>query len=93
MSIMAFSKWGIDFLGPIKTLTKGTHLEYIIVATIDYLTKWVKARATSKNNARSIEKFECVFMPDGLPIEIVSDDQGKHFLNEVIEHLLHDHTS
>ena len=32
-------------MGPIKPLAKNTHAEYIIVA-IDYLTKWVEAKAT-----------------------------------------------
>ena len=65
-----------------------THAKYIIVATY-YLTKWVEAKATIKNDARTTAKFlyEHVFTRYGLPIEIVSD-QGTHFLNEVIEHLL-----
>ena len=55
----------------------------------DYLTKWVEAKATVKNDARTTTKFlyENVFTRYGLPIEIVSD-QGKHFINEVIEFLL-----
>ena len=88
MATRAFAKWGIDFVGPIKPPAKHTHAEYIIVAT-DYLTKWVEAKATVKNDARTTAKFlyENVFTRYGLPIEIVSD-QGVHFLNEVIEFLL-----
>ena len=65
-----------------------THVEYIIVAT-DYVTKWVEAKATIKNNAQTTAKFlyEHAFTRYGLPIEIVTD-RGTHFLNEVIEHLL-----
>ena len=33
MSTRAFSKWGIDFVGPIKPPTRSTHAQYIIVAT------------------------------------------------------------
>ena len=63
-------------------------LTYIIVAT-DYLTKWVEAKATRKNDARTtaVFLFEYIFTRYGLPIEIVSD-RGMHFINEVIEHLL-----
>ena len=88
MSTRAFAKWGIDFVGPIKPPARGSHAEYIIVAT-DYLTKWVEAKATVKNDARTTARFlyEYVFTRYGLPIELVSD-QGKHFINEVIEYLL-----
>lgn len=92
MSTREFAKWGIDIFGPIKPLAKGSHAEYIIVTT-DYLTKWVEAKATVKNDARTIARFvyEYVFTHYGLPIEIVKD-QGKYFINEVIEYLLVDHT-
>lgn len=68
-----------------------THAEYIIVVATDYLTKWVEAKATTKNDARTTAKFlyEYVFTRYGLPIEIMSD-QGMHFVNEVIEFLLHE---
>ena len=56
LSTRAFAKWGIDFVGPIKPPARHTHAEYIIVAT-DYLTKWVEAKATVKNDARTTAKF------------------------------------
>ena len=51
-----------------------THAEYIIVA-IDYVTKWVEAKVTVKNNVHTTVKFlyENIFTRYGLPIEIVSD--------------------
>ena len=55
MATRAFAKWGIDFIGPIKPPARGSHAEYILVA--DYLTKWVEAKATVKNDARTTTKF------------------------------------
>ena len=62
-----------------------TQAQYII-ATTNYVTKWVEAKATQNNDAYTIAKFlfEFVFMRYGLPIEIGSD-RGSHILNEVIE--------
>ena len=61
--------------------------QYIIVA-IDYLTKWVEAKATQRNDARTTTYFlyEYIFTRYELPIEIMSDG-GTHFVNEVIEYL------
>ena len=55
----------------------------------NYLTKWVKARATRHNDAQTTAKFlyEEIFTRYGLPIELVND-QGTHFLNDVMASLL-----
>ncbi|MCO5571124.1 hypothetical protein L7F22_024856 [Adiantum nelumboides] len=88
MGARAFTKWGIDFVGPIEPSAYRTQAQYIIVVT-DYLTKWAKAKAIRKNDARTTTAFlyENAFTRYGLAIEIVSD-KGIHFLNEVIEYLL-----
>ncbi|MCO5603370.1 hypothetical protein L7F22_057520 [Adiantum nelumboides] len=87
MGARAFAKWGIDFVGPCPPAYK-SHAQCIIVAT-DYLTKWVEAKATTKNDAKTTAQFlyENIFTRYGLPIEIVSD-RGTRFINEVIEQLL-----
>ena len=88
MGARAFAKWGIDFVGPINPPAHRTRAQYIIVAT-DYLTKWVEAKATPKNDACMTACFlyENVFTRYRLPIEIVSDRET-HFINKVIHYLL-----
>nr|GFA45236.1 reverse transcriptase domain-containing protein [Tanacetum cinerariifolium] len=47
-----FDFWGIDFMGPFPS-SKGN--KYILVA-VDYLSKWVKAKALPTNDARVVVK-------------------------------------
>ena len=84
----AFSKWGIDFVGPIKPPTKSTHAKYIIVAT-NYLTNWAKARAITRNDSHTTTKllYEQIFTRSCLPLKIVLD-RGVHFVNEIIEFMM-----
>ena len=56
MGARAFAKWGIDFVGPIDPPAYRTQAQYIIAA-INFLTKWVKARAIRHNYAQTIAKF------------------------------------
>ena len=88
MEARAFTKWGIDFVGPIDPPAMHTHAQYIIMAT-NYVTKWVEIKATQKNDSYTTTKFlfDNILMRYGLPIEIINN-RGKHFLNEVIENLL-----
>nr|GFA40226.1 reverse transcriptase domain-containing protein [Tanacetum cinerariifolium] len=48
-----FDVWGIDFMGPFPS-SKGN--KYILVA-VDYLSKWVEAKALPTNDARVVVKF------------------------------------
>ncbi|GKC78847.1 reverse transcriptase domain-containing protein, partial [Tanacetum coccineum] len=48
-----FDVWGIDFMGPFPS-SRGN--KYILVA-IDYLSKWVEAKAFPTNDARVVVKF------------------------------------
>jgi hypothetical protein len=48
-----FDVWGIDFMGPFPS-SRGN--KYILVA-VDYLSKWVEAKAFPTNDARVVVKF------------------------------------
>nr|GEY74695.1 reverse transcriptase domain-containing protein [Tanacetum cinerariifolium] len=73
-----FDVWGIDFMGPFPS-SKGN--KYILVA-VDYLSKWVEAKALPTNNARVVVKFlKSLFFRFGTPKAIISN-RGTHFCND-----------
>nr|GEY88890.1 reverse transcriptase domain-containing protein [Tanacetum cinerariifolium] len=73
-----FDVWGIDFMGPFPS-SKGN--KYILVA-IDYLFKWVKAKALPTNDAQVVVKFlKSLFSRFGTPKAIISD-RGTYFCND-----------
>nr|GEV05592.1 reverse transcriptase domain-containing protein [Tanacetum cinerariifolium] len=73
-----FDVWGIDFMGPFPN-SKGN--KYILVA-IDYLSKWVEAKALPTNDARVVVKFlKSLFSHFETPKAIISD-HGTHFCND-----------
>nr|GFA53290.1 reverse transcriptase domain-containing protein [Tanacetum cinerariifolium] len=70
-----FDVWGIDFMGPFPS-SRGN--KYILVA-VDYLSKWVEAKALPTNDARVVCKFlKNLFAQFGTPRAIISD-RGTHF--------------
>nr|GEY98279.1 reverse transcriptase domain-containing protein [Tanacetum cinerariifolium] len=70
-----FDFWGIDFMGPFPN-SKGN--KYILVA-VDYLSKWVEAKALPTNDARVVVKFlKSIFSRFGTLKAIISD-RGTHF--------------
>nr|GFA76404.1 reverse transcriptase domain-containing protein [Tanacetum cinerariifolium] len=72
------AKKGIDFMGPFPS-SKGN--KYILVA-VDYLLKWVEAKALLTNDARVVVKFlKSLFSWFGTPKAIISD-RGTHFCND-----------
>nr|GEY31238.1 reverse transcriptase domain-containing protein [Tanacetum cinerariifolium] len=73
-----FDVWGIDFMGPFLS-SKGN--KYILVA-VDYLSKWVEAKALPTNDARVVVKFlKSLFCWFGTPKAIISY-RGTHFCND-----------
>ncbi|GJT86621.1 reverse transcriptase domain-containing protein [Tanacetum coccineum] len=64
-----FDVWGIDFMGPFSS-SRGN--KYILVA-VDYLSKWVEAKALPTNDARVVCKFlKSLFARFGAPRAIIS---------------------
>nr|GEU76203.1 reverse transcriptase domain-containing protein [Tanacetum cinerariifolium] len=69
---------GIDFMGSFPSL-RGN--KYILVA-VNYLSKWVEAKALPTNDARVVCKFlKSLFAKFGTPRAIIND-RGTHFCND-----------
>nr|GEU59003.1 reverse transcriptase domain-containing protein [Tanacetum cinerariifolium] len=69
---------GINFMGPFLS-SRGN--KYILVA-VDYLSKWVEAKALPTNDSRVVCKFlKNLFARFGAPRAIISD-RGTHFCND-----------
>jgi hypothetical protein len=56
MAFEPFMKWGLHFMGLIKSVARYIGNQYIII-TIDYIIKWVEAKALRDNIAKSTTKF------------------------------------
>nr|GEU73960.1 reverse transcriptase domain-containing protein [Tanacetum cinerariifolium] len=69
---------GIDFMGPFPS-SKGN--KYILVE-VDYLSKWVEAKALPTNDDRVVVKFlKSLFSRFEIPRAIISD-RGTYFCND-----------
>ncbi|GKB77700.1 reverse transcriptase domain-containing protein, partial [Tanacetum coccineum] len=73
-----FDVWGIDFMGQFPS-SRGN--KYILVG-VDYLSKWVEAKALPTNDARVVVTFlKSLFARFGTPHAIISN-RGTHFCND-----------
>ena len=79
-----FDIWGLDFMVPFPN-SKGN--KYILVV-VDYVSKWVEAKALPTNDARVVIKFlKELFSRFGVPKALISD-RGTHFCNALMEKTL-----
>ncbi|GJS61366.1 reverse transcriptase domain-containing protein [Tanacetum coccineum] len=79
-----FDVWGIDFMGPFPS-SRGN--KYILIA-IDYLSKWVEAKALPTNDTRVVVKFlKSLFSRFGAPRAIISD-RRTHFCNDKFDKVM-----
>ncbi|GJY21881.1 reverse transcriptase domain-containing protein [Tanacetum coccineum] len=81
---------GIDFMGPLPS-SRGNR--YILVA-IDYVTKWVEAKALPTNDARVVVKFlKQLFSRFGTSRAIISDRGGgfKSWFKRILERIVGEH--
>ncbi|GJW40074.1 reverse transcriptase domain-containing protein [Tanacetum coccineum] len=73
-----FDVWGIDFIGPFPS----SHGNKYILVAVDYLLKWVEAKALPTNDARVVVKFlKSLFARFRTPRAIISD-RGTYFCND-----------
>ena len=84
LTVEIFDVWGIDFMGPFPS---SFGCEYILLA-VDYVSKWVEAKATRKDDSKTVVEFirTHIFVRFGTPRAIISD-RGTHFCNRSIEAL------
>ncbi|XP_063939916.1 uncharacterized protein LOC135148542 [Daucus carota subsp. sativus] len=85
LSPIPFAIWGIDIMGPFPR-AKGD-LRYLLVS-IDYMTKWVEAKAMRTINQQDVIRFmDNILIRFGLPRVLVSDN-GPQFIGSDFESYL-----
>ncbi|KAM1523152.1 hypothetical protein TB1_012568 [Malus domestica] len=85
LNVEIFYVWGIDFMGPFPS---SYGFIYILLA-IDYVSKWVEAKATRTNDFKVVADFikTNIFCRFGMPRVLIRDGRS-HFCNRTIEALL-----
>jgi len=81
LEVELFDCWGIDFMGPFPPSNKNLD----ILVAIDYVSKWVEAIASPKNDSEVVMKlFKSIILPRfGVPCIVISD-RGKHFITKIL---------
>lgn len=71
-----FDVWGIDFMSPFPSSCNNVY----ILLVIDYLLRWVEAKATRTNDAKVVVDVveSHIFVTYGMPRVMISD-RGTHF--------------
>ena len=79
VTLQAFDKWAIDFVGPINPPAKKSGARYIITTT-EYLTHWAEAQPVKDCSVATTAKFifDNILTRFGCP-RILMSDQGSHF--------------
>jgi hypothetical protein len=85
ITVGPFTKWGIDYTTCNPPSARGHH--YIIIA-IDYLTKWVEAMSTFKDDGEiaTLFLFNQIIARFSISREIFTD-HGSHFHNQMMTKL------
>ncbi|CAN6557493.1 unnamed protein product [Malus baccata var. baccata] len=85
LPVEIFDVWGIDFMGPFPS----SHGFLYILLAVDYVSKWVEAKATRINDSKVVADFirTNIFARFGMPRVIISDGRS-HFCNRTIEALM-----
>ncbi|KAM1465102.1 hypothetical protein TB2_043731 [Malus domestica] len=83
-NVEIFDVWGMDFMGPFPPSYGFT---YILMA-VDYVSKWVEAKATHTNDSRVVADFikPNIFSRFGMSRVFISDE-GSPVCNRTIEAL------
>ncbi|KAL0413225.1 UNVERIFIED_CONTAM: Transposon Ty3-I Gag-Pol polyprotein [Sesamum radiatum] len=83
--VKSFDIWGIDFIGPFPSSFDKSY----IIPGVDYVFKWIEAKATRMDYAKTIIDFvkANIFSRYGTPRAIISD-RGTHFCNKMVSALL-----
>jgi len=81
-----FNAWGIDFMVPFPSSFGNLY----ILLVVDYVSKWIEAKATRTNDVKIVLDFVRTHIFDrfGIPKAIISD-RGTHFCNRSMKALLH----
>ncbi|KAL0358205.1 UNVERIFIED_CONTAM: hypothetical protein Scaly_1506200 [Sesamum calycinum] len=78
-----FYVWGIDFMGPFPSSFGKTY----IILGVDYVSKWVEAKATRTDDARTVIDFVKANIFSRYGAKAISD-RGTHFCNKMVSALL-----